>query len=153
MLWEEDRKEETCRKPSVSEKIVALRGSGRGSLESGLLLTDVQVGHCITPQAMYLDFDGTTSPPKVVPCCGPGLTWLSGVCVSEVCFSSCMWHENEQKLPCPLEKYWLHRWVSSAWWGRNWGLQDHSLNWKSSGRQMQTSEECALLVQAEGGPF
>lgn len=57
---------------------------------------------------MYLDFDGTTSPPKVVPCCGPGLTWLSGVCVSEVCFSSCVWHENEQKLPCPLEKYWLH---------------------------------------------
>lgn len=48
---------------------------------------------------MYLDFDGNTSPPKVVPCCSPGLTWFSGVCVSEICFSSCVWHENEQKLP------------------------------------------------------
>lgn len=65
-----------------------------------------------------------------------------------------MWHENEQKLPCPLEKYWLHSQDGYPRLGEaKTGLQDHSLNWKSSGRQMQTSEECAMLVQTEGGPF
>ena len=106
-----------CRKPSVSGKIVTVVGSARGRRESGLLLTDGQVGHCITPQApMYLDFDGNASPPRVVPCCDPGLTWLSGVCVSEVCFSFHVWHGNKQKTPLSLGEILAAQsgWVSSA---------------------------------------
>ena len=96
-----------CRKPSVSGKIITVVGSARARRESGLLLTDGRVGHCITPQApMYLDFDGNASPPRVVVT----LVWLGfleSVYLKSVLAPMCGM-EISRKLPCLLEKSWLH---------------------------------------------
>lgn len=79
------------------------------------------------------------------------LGFLESVCLKSVLAPVCGMKMSRNSLGEILAAQ--SGWVSSAWWGRNRGLQDHSLNWKSSGRQMQTSEECAVLVQAEAGPF